>query len=52
LARCPDKGIRGMHRYVALGVIAYNLHRIGKILLEQDRNKDAAGKREKPKIAA
>ena len=37
LDRCPDKGIRGMHRYVGLAVIAYNLRRIGQILLEQDR---------------
>ena len=39
LDRCPDKGIRGMHRYAGLAVIAYNLRRIGKILLEQDRKK-------------
>ena len=39
LDRCPDKGIRGFQRYVGLAVIAYNLRRIGKILLEQDRNK-------------
>jgi len=38
LDRCPDKGIRGFQRYVGLAVIAYNLRRIGKILLEQDRN--------------
>jgi hypothetical protein len=38
LDRCPDKGIKGLHRYVGLAVIAYNLRRIGKILLEQDRN--------------
>jgi hypothetical protein len=37
LDRCPDKGIKGMHRYVGLAVIAYNLCRIGKILLEKDR---------------
>ena len=37
LDRCPDKGIRGMHRYVGLAVIAYNLRRIGQILLEKDR---------------
>ena len=37
LDRCPDKGIRGMHRYVGLAVIAYNLRRIGQILLERDR---------------
>ena len=52
LDRCPDKGIRGMQRYVGLGVIAYNLRRIGKILLERDRSKEIAIKREKPKRAA
>jgi hypothetical protein len=35
--RCPDRGIRGFKRYVALGVLAYNLHRLGNLLLEQDR---------------
>jgi hypothetical protein len=37
LDRCPDKGIKGMHRYVGLAVISYNLRRIGQILLERDR---------------
>jgi hypothetical protein len=36
LNRCPDKGIKGMHRYVGLAVIAYNLRRIGNILLKED----------------
>ena len=36
LNRCPDKGIKGFHRYVGLAVIAYNLRRIGQILLNQD----------------
>jgi hypothetical protein len=40
LDRCPDKGIKGMHRYVGLAVIAYNLRRIGQILLSQDRESD------------
>jgi hypothetical protein len=52
LGRCPDKGIKGMHRYVGLAVIAYNLRRIGKILLEQDRNKDTATKQLKYKLVA
>jgi hypothetical protein len=43
LDRCPDKGLKGMHRYVGLAVIAYNLRRIGQILMEKDR-RDAAGK--------
>ncbi len=35
--RCPDKGITSFRRYAALGVLAYNLHKLGNILLEQDR---------------
>ena len=30
--RCPDKGLKGFKRYVALGVLSYNLHRLGKLL--------------------
>lgn len=33
LNRCPDKGLRGYERYAGLGVLAYNLHKIGKALL-------------------
>jgi hypothetical protein len=35
LNRCPDKGLGGYKRYVGLGVLAYNLHKIGKRLLEK-----------------
>ena len=34
LDRCRDKGLDGFKRYAGLGVLAYNLHRIGKGLLE------------------
>lgn len=37
LDRCPDRGEHHFSRYVALGVCAYNLRRIGAFLLEQDR---------------
>ena len=37
LDRCPDRGEQNFSRYVALGVCAYNLRRIGAFLLEQDR---------------
>jgi hypothetical protein len=37
LNRCPDKGLSGYKRYVGLGVLAYNLHRIGRALLEKQR---------------
>lgn len=33
LQKCRDKGILGFKKYVALGVLAYNLHRLGKIIL-------------------
>lgn len=36
LDRCPDHGIDGFKRYVALAVVARNLHRLGAILIAQD----------------
>ena len=36
LDRCPDHGIEGFKRYVALGVLARNLQRIGSILTERE----------------
>ncbi|MCK5198075.1 MAG: ISNCY family transposase [Spirochaetales bacterium] len=36
LDRCPDRGYENYQRYIALGVTAYNLRRIGKQLLIQD----------------
>jgi len=33
LDRCPDKGLRNYKRYVALGVLTYNLHKVGNSLL-------------------
>jgi len=41
LNRCPDKGLDGYKRYVGLGVLAYNLHKIGKHLLDQKRGEAA-----------
>ena len=34
---CPDKGIRGFKRYVAYGVLSYNLHRLGMLLVLEER---------------
>jgi hypothetical protein len=34
LNRCPDKRLRGFKRYAGLGVLAYNLHKIGARLLD------------------
>ena len=33
LDKCPDKGLKNYKRYVSLGILSYNLHRLGKILL-------------------
>jgi len=42
LDRCPDKSRNAFNRYVGLGVLSYNLHRIGKKLLENRRLVQAA----------
>ena len=34
LNRCPDKGLHGYRRYTGLGVLSYNLHKIGNHILE------------------
>jgi len=34
LHMCRDKGIHGFKKYVALGVLSYNLHRLGKTILK------------------
>ena len=36
LDRCLEHGIDGFKRYVALGVLAYNIHRFGALLMKQD----------------
>ena len=37
LDMCPDHGIDGFKRYVALAVVARNIHRIGDILWKQEK---------------
>ena len=39
LDRCPDRGLKNYKRYVGLGVLAYNLHQIGKQLKVQDEQR-------------
>jgi len=36
LDKCPDKGENAFKRYAGFGVLAYNLHKIGNILIEND----------------
>ena len=40
LDRCPDRGYAHYKNYIALGVCAYNLHRIGAELLRQAKLKE------------
>ena len=40
LDRCPDRGYAHFKRYVALGVCAYNLHKIGAELLRIEKEKE------------
>lgn len=37
LDRCPDKGYAAYARYAGLGILAYNLHRMGNHLLKERR---------------
>lgn len=39
LDRCPDKGIDGFKRYVALSIVARNLQRLGAVLIVQERKR-------------
>jgi len=39
LDRCPDHGIGGFKRYVALAVVSRNIHRIGAILWRQEQER-------------
>jgi transposase, IS5 family len=40
LDRCPDKGVLNYKRYIALGVCAYNLKKIGKYILDKNREEE------------
>ncbi|MCP4978805.1 MAG: ISNCY family transposase [Maribacter sp.] len=51
LDRCPDRTYHHFKRYIGLGVLAYNLHKIGKELLrlereriKKEKNKQAKGR--------
>lgn len=50
LDRCPDHGIYGFERYVALGIVGRNLQRLGAIIMEKELK--ALKRREKLRLAA
>ena len=39
LDKCPDKGEKSFRRYTGFGILAYNLHKIGNILIAEDKKK-------------
>jgi len=39
LDRCPDKGKKGFVKYAALGILSYNLHRLGLIVMSKQVEK-------------
>lgn len=45
LDRCPDRGYEHFKTYISLGVCSYNLHKIGRELISQER----AARKEKDK---
>lgn len=46
LNRCPDKGKKGFKNYTAMGVLAYNLHRLGILmLLQREKNQEREEKK-------
>ncbi|MGB1284736.1 MAG: ISNCY family transposase [Polaribacter sp.] len=49
LDRCPDRGLPAFKRYVGTAIVAYNLKRIGREMLAQERIKE---KKQKQKQAA
>jgi hypothetical protein len=51
LDRCPDHGLDGFMRYVALAVVARNLHRLGAILLANDKAQAEAERRRRKRAA-
>jgi len=40
LDRCPDKGLRNYKRYVSLGILSYNLHRLGNIIIAAQKKQE------------
>jgi hypothetical protein len=52
LDRCPDKGIEGFKRYVALSIVARNLQHLGSLLIQQTRARLQRQKRRRLKQAA
>ena len=51
LNRCPDKGIKNFKKYAALGVLSYNLHILGKLLIPVSYGLEKSKSKERKKAA-
>jgi hypothetical protein len=47
LDKCPDHGIEGFKRYVALAVLARNIQKLGTELRKQEKNEEHYRQRRK-----
>ena len=52
LDRCPDKGLDGFKRYVALSMVARNLQHLGAILITQEKRRLKRQRKRRLKLAA
>jgi hypothetical protein len=52
LDRCPDHGIDGFKRYVALSIVGRNIQKLGEIIRNKSREKEKKTYRNNCKIAA
>jgi hypothetical protein len=52
LGLCRDKGIEGFKRYVAYGVLAYNAHRLGTILIREEQEKTKRARKKAKRLRA
>lgn len=46
LSKCPDRGIDAFKRYTALGVLSYNLQKLGTVIQEAERKRQREAWRE------
>ncbi|MCU7902330.1 MAG: transposase, partial [Candidatus Thiodiazotropha sp. (ex Lucinoma aequizonata)] len=51
LDKCPDHGIDGFKRYIALAVVARNIQRLGAVLRQQEQEKEQRKRGRKKKAA-
>ncbi len=51
LDRCPDRGLHNYKKYISLGVCAYNLKKIGRQILKQEREAQVKTENEIPVAA-